>query len=152
MQPGSALVGATWGVSIAINSSRASGLATTMPIMVQWLMSRPPSEVQSFARRAQRDRQNDDDPPSDQLLAIFQPHQQQPIIDEPDHQRAHDRTDNGSGATEQAGAAKNRRGDHGKLVTFAKLEAPRMKAPRIEHSGKARRHARDHKHTHLDRR
>src|SRR3984957_20781917 len=151
MQPGSALVGATWGVSIAINSSRASGLATTMPIMVQWLMSRPPSEVQSFARRAQRDRQNDDDAPSDQLFAVFQPHQQQAIMDEPDHQRADDRTDNGAGAAEQAGAAKNRRGDHGKLVPFAKLEAPRMKASGVEHSGKTRRHARNHKYTHLNR-
>src|SRR5258708_1404314 len=46
----------------------------------------------SFPRLANGDGDDDDHSPCDQLLAVFEAHQQEPVVDDADHQRS----DNGA--------------------------------------------------------
>ena len=49
---------------------------------------------------AERDRDDDDRAAGDELLAEFQAHQHEAVVDEPDHERAHDGADHRAGPAE----------------------------------------------------
>src|SRR5208283_947091 len=79
------------------------------------------TNLSSLARLADRDGDDDDDSSGDELLAVFETHQQQSVVDDADHQRTDDRADHGAGAAEEARAAEHRGRDDGEFVALAEL-------------------------------
>src|ERR671939_750614 len=55
-----------------------------------------------LARLADRDRDDDDGAAGDELLAELEPHQDEAVVDQADHQRADDRSHDGAHPAEQA--------------------------------------------------
>src|ERR1700734_2333457 len=104
----------------------------------------------SFPRLANRDGDDDDHSPCDQPLAVFEAHQQEPVVDDADHQRSDNGADDRSCATEQARPAEHCGRDDRELVAFAELEAPGVEAAGIEHPRDCRPEARNDEHPHLD--
>ncbi len=73
-----------------------------------------------------------------------------PLLINPDHERAHDGSDDRTEASEQARAPKHGCGYDRKFITLAKLETTRSKASGVEHSGERCSETRDDQHLHLD--
>src|SRR4051794_3444267 len=67
------------------------------------------------------------------LLADLDPHQDQPFVDQTDHQRPEQCTDNGRTPAEEARPAQDHRRDDRELVALAPLEAAGLKPARVEH-------------------
>jgi hypothetical protein len=80
---------------------------------------------------AERDGKDDDAATSDELLAEFESHEDQSVVDEADHQGANDGADHGCPAAKEAGATEHRCCDDRKFVALAELEAAGLQAPRI---------------------
>src|SRR5208283_3557556 len=108
------------------------------------------TNLSSLARLADRYGDDDDDPSGDELLAVFETHQQQSVVDDADHQRADDRADHGAGAAEEARAAEHCGRDDGEFVALAELEAARVQAAGVQHPSQGGAEARDDQDAHLD--
>src|SRR3954449_10348558 len=103
-----------------------------------------------LARLADRDRDDDDGAAGDELLAELEPHQDEAVVDQADHQRADDRAHDGAHAAEQAGAAEHGRRDDRELVALAELDAAGLEAAGVEHPRDGRGHGRDQEDAQLD--
>src|SRR3954453_6151503 len=103
-----------------------------------------------LARLADRDRDDDDGAAGDELLAELEPHQDEAVVDQADHQRPDDRAHDGAHAPDQAGAAEHGGRAHRELVTLGEAEAAGLQASGVEHPGDGRGHGRDHEHAQLD--
>ena len=96
--------------------------------------SRPPPTMPAFsllfihtslARPGDSDRQDDNHSTGDQLLAEFESHQDQTIVNQTDHERAHDGSDDRTETSEQACAPEHGCGYDREFITFTKLKTTR---------------------------
>src|SRR5260370_31009816 len=86
----------------------------------------------------------------DQLLAEIEAHQDQTIVNQTDHERAHDGPDDRTETSKQACAPEHSRGDDREFITFTKLETTGSQTSGVEHPGKRCGETRDDQHLHFD--
>src|SRR3954470_17621945 len=124
--------------------AEAAKLVPTMPTPIRERVGR------ASVTGGERDGEDDYDNTDDLLLDELKDHEDEPVVDQPDHQRPEENADDRRPAAEQARPAKDHGRDDRQLVALAPLEAPGLQAPGVEHAGDRRDSRRDHHHGELD--